>query len=170
MPSINVFSFDRIVNSEILEFRALMQERSLEVVRVCRKIRLQERNRLATQRLRQGKVDLKVELERKLSVKVEEWGQILETERQVIETRDRMRREQDQLIEQILCKDGLDKEVYTMLREFRTSPGRYTHQLQRRVMEPVPVFRTWGHGLREDFFREGDVPEWAELSEQYDKQ
>ena len=170
MSSINVFSFDRIVNSEILEFRALMQERSLEVVRVCRKIRLQERNRLATQRLRQGKVDLKVELERKLSVKVEEWGQILETERQVIETRDRMRREQDQLIEQILCKDGLDKEVYTMLREFSTSPGRYTHQLPRRVLEPVPVFRTWGHGLREDFFREGDVPEWAELSEQYDKQ
>ena len=114
MPSINVFSFDRIVGSEILEFRALMQERSLEVVRVCRKIRLQERNRLATQRLRQGKVDLKVELERKLSVKLEEWGRIMETERQAIELRDGMRREQDLLIEQIMCEYGLDRDIYTI--------------------------------------------------------
>ena len=162
MPSIDVFSFDRIVGSEIMEFRAIMEGRSLEVVRECRKLRMRERNRFATQRLRQGKVDLIVELERKLSDKVKEGKEILEKGRRAIETRDGLRREQDQLIEKIVCSHGLDKEIYTI----NIDSGSFA--IVRRVVEPV--LRTWGHGLGEDFFREGDVPEWAELSEQYDIQ
>ena len=160
MPSIDVFSVDRIVHSEILEFRAMMQERSLEVVRECRKLRMLERNRLATQRLRQGKIDLIVDLERKLADKVKEGGEILEKERQAVEIRDGLRREQDQLIEEIVCSLGLDKEIYTI----NMDSGKVV--VVRRVVEPV--FRTWGHELGEDFFREGDVPELAELIEQYD--
>ena len=162
MPSIDVLSFNRIVGSGIMEFRAMMRGRSLEVVNECRKLRMREKNRLAAQRLRQGKVNLIVELERKLLEKVKEGKEILEKEKRAIEKRERLRREQDQLIDEIVCSHGLDKEIYTIDIDSGSSA------IVRRVVEPV--LRTWGHGLQEDSFKEGDIPEWAELSEQYDIQ
>ena len=157
MASIDVLSFDRIVNSRTTEFQDMMRGRPLEVVIECRKVRTREKNRLATQRLRQGKADLIVELERKLFEKVREGKEIKEKENQAIETRDGMRREQDRLIDEIVCSQGLDNKIYTI------DVASGSCDIVRRVVEPFS--QTGGHGLQEDSLREGDNVEWQEYCE-----
>ena len=157
MASIDSLSFDWIVNSPTTEFQDVMRGRSLEVIIECKKVRAKEKNRLATQRLRQKKMDLIVDLERQLSEKVREGKEIKEKENQAIETRDGMRREQDRLIDEIVCSQGLDNKIYTI------DVVSGSCHIVRRVVEPFS--QTGGHGLQEDSLREGDNVEWQEFCE-----
>ena len=158
MVSIDHLSFDRIVNSRVTEFQEMMQGRPLEVIVECRKVRTREKNRLATQRLRQKKVDFIVELERKLSEEERKGREMKEKENQAIEARDGMRRRQDLFVDEIVCSQGLDNQIYTI----DLASGSF--DIVRRVVEPFS--QTGGHGLQEDSFREGDNVEWLEFCEQ----
>ena len=149
MASIDSLSFDWIVNSSTTEFQEEMQGRSLEVVLECKKVRAKEKNRFATQRLRQKKTDLIVDLERQLSEKERKGREIKEKENQMIEVRDGMRRRQDRLVDEIVCSWGLDNQIYTL----DVASGSF--DVVRRVVEPFS--QTGGYGMQEDSFREGDM-------------
>ena len=149
MASIDSLSFDWIVNSSTTEFQHEMQGRSLEVVMECKKVRAKEKNRFATQRLRQKKTDLIVDLERQLSEKERKGREIKEKENQMIEVRDGMRRRQDLLVDEIVCSWGLDNQIYTL------DVASGSLDVVRRVVEPFS--QTGGYGMQEDSFREGDM-------------
>ena len=159
MASVNHLSIDLIVNSDVTEFNGMMKTCSPAVVAECKKVRQKEGNRLAQQRLRQKKAELISELKEKLSEKEREGREIQTRENQIIEVRDGMLREQNLCIDEILRSKGLNGQTHTI----ELTSGNFS--IVRRVVHPFS--QTGGDDLQENSFREGDNPEWAELSKQY---
>ena len=156
MVSIDHLSLDRIVNSNAIEFRGMMEGCIPEVIEECKKVRKKGRNRLATQRLRKKKVDLIDELKKKLSERKREGRELRTRENQLMEVRDGMVRRQDLLIDEILCSQGLNSQTHTM--------ELATFSIVRRVVHSF--LQTGDYDLQENSFREGDNAEWLEFCEQ----
>ena len=149
MASVDSLSFDWIVNSPTAEFQFEMQGHSLEVVMECKKVRAKEKNRLATQRLRQRQTDLIADLERQLSEKKRKGRELKEMENRAMEERDGMRRRTDRVVDEIVRSRGLDNQIYTI----DVAGGNF--DIVRRVAEPF--LQTGGHGMQEDSFRGWDM-------------
>ena len=149
MVSINHLSLDRIINSNIIEFRGMMEGEEPEVIEECRKVRTKGRNKLATRRLRKKKAELIDELKKKLSEKEREGREVQTRLNQRMEARDRMQRRQDLLIDEILRSQGLNSQTHTV--ELPTC------SIVRRML---PSFLQIGeYDLQENSFREGDNAE-----------
>ena len=160
MVSINHLSIDRIVNSNVMEFKEMMKTCSPAVIAECKKVRQKGRNRLATQRLRQKKVELINELKEKLSERKRKGRELQTRGNQLIEVRDGMVRRQNLVIDEILRSQGLNGQTHTI----ELASG--TFSIVRRVVHPFS--QTGGDDLQENSFREGDNAEWLEFSKQYD--